>query len=78
MKYSDFIQFDPIETVIQLRDAKDPTAAEKLVKTFVISKDMAERLVKIVIPQLQFDNAIDNKGLLVVGNYGSGKSHSCL
>jgi hypothetical protein len=28
-----------------------------------------------VIPQLQFDQPADNKGLLVVGNYGTGKSH---
>ena len=29
----------------------------------------------LVIPQLQFERPTDNKGLLVVGNYGTGKSH---
>ena len=75
MKYSDLIQFDPIETVVQLRDADRTEAARDLVKTYVISQEMADRLISLVIPQLQFENPIDNKGLLVVGNYGTGKSH---
>src|SRR5947207_8278689 len=36
---------------------------------------MAERLATAVFPQLQFVQPADNKGLLVVGNYGTGKSH---
>jgi succinate dehydrogenase flavin-adding protein (antitoxin of CptAB toxin-antitoxin module) len=53
------------------------------VNTYVISEEMAERLTQLVIPQMQFDQPADNKGLLVVGNYGTGKSHlmsvvSCL
>ena len=36
---------------------------------------MAERLREVVMPQLQFEKPHDNKGLLVVGNYGTGKSH---
>ena len=32
-------------------------------------------MVGLVIPQLQFEQPTDNKGLLVVGNYGTGKSH---
>ena len=75
MKYSDLIQFDPIESVVQLRDADEAAAARKLVETYVISGEMAERLVAVVIPQLQFEQPTDNKGLLVVGNYGTGKSH---
>ena len=43
--------------------------------TYVISEEMAERLTQLVIPQMQFDQPVDNKGLLVVGNYGTGKSH---
>jgi len=75
MKYKDLIQFDPIESVIQLRDADKSSAAQHLVNTYVISDEMAERLTQIVIPQMQFDKPVDNKGLLVVGNYGTGKSH---
>ena len=75
MKYGDLIQFDPIESVVQLRDADKSSAAHTLVNTYVISEEMAERLTQLVIPQMQFDHPVDNKGLLVVGNYGTGKSH---
>ena len=75
MKYGDLIQFEPIESVIQLRDADEATAARQLVETYVISEEMAEKLVGLVVPQLQFERPTDNKGLLVVGNYGTGKSH---
>jgi len=75
MKYGDLIQFDPIESVVQLRDADKSSAAHHLVRTYVISDEMAERLTQLVIPQVQFDLPVDNKGLLIVGNYGTGKSH---
>lgn len=75
MKYGDLIQFDPIESVIQLRDADESSAARHLVNTYVISEEMAEQLTQLVIPQMQFDQPVDNKGILVVGKYGTGKSH---
>ena len=75
MKYGELIQFDPIESVVQLRDADKTSAAHQLVNTYVISDEMAERMVRLVIPQLQFEQPVDNKGILVVGNYGTGKSH---
>jgi hypothetical protein len=75
MKYSDLIQFDSIETIVQLRSANDTATAGQLVSSYVISEQMADRLVGVVIPQLQFHEDKDNKGLMVVGNYGTGKSH---
>lgn len=75
MKYSDLIQFEPIETVVQLREADTVADARRLVETFVISDHMSEMLSDLVFPQLQFSKPADNKGLLVVGNYGTGKSH---
>ena len=75
MKYEDLIRFDPIETVVQIRDADEVAAARHLVSSYVISDEMAEKLSALVFPQLQFDRPADNKGLLVVGNYGTGKSH---
>jgi hypothetical protein len=75
MRYGDLIQFEPIESVIQLLDADRPDEAKKLVSTYVISDDMADRIAKLMIPQLSFDEAVDHKGVLVVGNYGTGKSH---
>ena len=75
MKYGDLIQFEPIETVVQLRDADAEEAARRLVATYVVSDDMAERIAEVLIPQLRFDRPADNRALLVVGNYGTGKSH---
>lgn len=75
MKYSDLIQFDPIETAVQLLHADEHSRAAQLVSTYVISEEMADRLLHVVFPQLQFEQPADNKGLLVVGNYGTGKSH---
>ena len=75
MRYCDLVNFEPIETVIQLRDADEQKAAHRLVKTYVISDRMADQLINLVIPQLQFQTPIDNKGVLIVGNYGTGKSH---
>ena len=75
MKYGELIQFETIESTIQLRHADHADRALDHVRTYVVSEEMAEKLVNLVIPQLQFDQPMDNKGLLVVGNYGTGKSH---
>ena len=75
MKYSDLVQFEPIESVIQLEQASSPAAVRQHVQTFVVSKRMSEQLCELVIPNLQFEAPADNKGVLIVGNYGTGKSH---
>ena len=75
MKYRELIHFQPIESVVQLRNADRAEDARRLVETYVVSDEMAERLASLAIPHLQFDRPADNKGLLVVGNYGTGKSH---
>jgi hypothetical protein len=75
MRYEELFKFDPIETVVQLRDADEAAIARRLVSTYVISDEMAEKLTALVFPQLQYDRPADNKGILVVGNYGTGKSH---
>src|SRR5689334_16036593 len=75
MKYKDLIQFDPIESVVELRSSDKLGEAKRLVATYVMSDEMAEKLNDVVFPQLQFEQAADNRGILVVGNYGTGKSH---
>jgi hypothetical protein len=75
MKYGDLIQFEALETVVQLRDANKSDSREKFVSSYVISDEMADRITGVIFPQLQFKDPRDNKGLLVVGNYGTGKSH---
>ena len=75
MKYSQLISFNPIEDVIQLVTAGNKDKAREYVKTYVMSDTMADSLQAPMIDQLQMDEVVDNKGVLVVGNYGTGKSH---
>jgi|LSQX01.1.fsa_nt_gb DNA-binding transcriptional ArsR family regulator len=75
MKYGQLINFDPIETVIQIKDADDSAKAARLVETYVMSDDMADMINEKILSQLSLDEVIDNKGVFLVGNYGTGKSH---
>ena len=75
MKYSELISFNPIEDIIQLTSSDDANKAREYVKSYVMSDTMAENMQATVIDQLQMDEVIDNHGVLVVGNYGTGKSH---
>jgi len=75
MKYSDLIQFDPIVTVIELKSADDNEKAKELVRSYVMSDHMADLVSTKIISQLNLEDVVDNKGVLVVGNYGTGKSH---
>ena len=75
MKYKELVQFEPIDTVIRLLDANTTEELKRLIRTYVISEEMAEKLKGIVFPHLQFEKPVDNKGLIIVGNYGTGKSH---
>ena len=38
-------------------------------------KEWLSYSVDLVFPQLQFAKPADNKGIFIVGNYGTGKSH---
>ena len=81
MRYRDLIQFEPLESVKQLRTAGKADQAAEDVRTFVISESMRDNLVDVVFPQLRFDNPeVDHKGLLLIATYGTGKTHlmSCL
>jgi hypothetical protein len=75
LKYSELIRFDPIESVIQLTASNEATEAENLVKSYVMSDNMAAQIKTNMLSQLSLDDVVDNKGVLLVGNYGTGKSH---
>jgi hypothetical protein len=74
VKYRELVQFDPIEEVIELRDADKADRAKALVRTYVVSDAMERRLVDLFAPLLGF-SCLEAKGIFVVGNYGTGKSH---
>ena len=75
MRYRDLIKFDPITTVIQVTDITDESKAANLVKTYVMSDSMAENLRENMLRQLKLEETVDNKGVMLIGNYGTGKSH---
>jgi len=75
MKYGDLIKFDPIDSLIQIRDADDSSKAIKLIESYVMSDDMAKMINDKILSELNLDEVVDNKGVFLVGNYGTGKSH---
>lgn len=75
MRYDELVQFEPIESIVQLRESNRQEYALQLLDTYVISDRMEELFADVIFEQLQFERPADNKGLLVVGNYGTGKSH---
>lgn len=75
MKYSELISFKPIESTIQLLETAEKSAARDVVSTYVMSDAMADAMQAPVIDQLQMEDVVDNKAIMVVGNYGTGKSH---
>ncbi|MGG0250717.1 DUF6079 family protein [Peribacillus frigoritolerans] len=75
LRYNDLIAFEAVESVVQLKEANNKDYAISLLNTYVISGNMAEKLTNEIIENIQFDRLVDNKGTLIVGNYGTGKSH---
>src|SRR5579871_625985 len=75
MKYGDLFTLNPIETVIQLERADRKSEAKRLVDTFVITPSLGETIETVALPQLDFESGAEGKGIFVVGNYGTGKSH---
>ncbi len=75
MRYSDLVEFDPIETIVQIRESSKLEKAVEFARSYVISADMEQRLVDVFFPHLLLEGNSDTKGVMVVGNYGSGKSH---
>lgn len=76
MKYSDVVEIPaPLEEVKQVRDSATVDAARVDVETYVISDRMAAQLAEVVLPNLRFDAPSNNKGIFIVGTYGTGKTH---
>lgn len=75
MKYAELIQFEPIVTVKVLTEANSVDQAREDVRTYVVSKRMRDELTLKLIPNLRFDEPADQKGILVVATYGTGKTH---
>lgn len=75
MEYRDLVQFESVTEVIQLLKANQKETAAQLVETYVISDRMADLILHRILPALKFSGDNQGRGLFIVGNYGTGKSH---
>lgn len=75
MKYKDLIQFDPVDDIIKFSKLGNVNYKEKIVKTFVCSDSYINYVLPTAVNNLSLESTEETKGLQVVGNYGTGKSH---
>lgn len=75
MKYKDLIQFDPIDEIIKFSKLGNEDYRAKIVKDFVCSKAYEERIIPQICAKLDLSSTTETKGIQIVGNYGTGKSH---
>lgn len=74
MKYKDILQFDPITEVIQLDLLHREDYRKGIVRTFVYPDYFVETILPEMVRNIAFGRT-DRKGIQVIGNYGTGKSH---
>ena len=58
-----------------MSDINDRSQAPNLVKSYVMSDSMADNIRENLLRQLKLTETVDNKGVMLIGNYGTGKSH---
>lgn len=75
MRYDELVAFEPIDSIKVLTEADSADLARRDVSTFVISTQMRRMLIEQLIPHLRLDGSTESKGVLVVANYGTGKTH---
>ena len=75
MKYKDLIQFESVDEIIQFAQLDNESYRERLIKTFVFSESFEKDIIPRICYELNLDATYETKGLQVVGNYGTGKSH---
>lgn len=74
MKYRDILQFEPITDVIQLDKLGSDDYREDIIKTFVYPDYFVETIIPEIVRNLKFGER-NQKGIQIIGNYGTGKSH---
>lgn len=76
MKYSELIEFEPLTTVIKIADDDVAEKRKKNVETYVFSDKMVNVLTAAVVPNLDTSGKVnEQKGISIVGSFGTGKSH---
>ena len=75
MKYKDLIQFESVDEIIKFDKLNDDNYRDRLVKTFVCSNAFENFIIPRICRELDLDSTQETRGLQIVGNYGTGKSH---
>ena len=75
MKYKDLIQFESVDEIIKFDKLGDSNYRDRLVKTFVYSQAFENFIIPRICRELDLDSTQETRGIQVVGNYGTGKSH---
>lgn len=76
MKYSELIEFEPLTTVIKLSDDSKAEKRKHNVETYVFSDQMINKISTFIVPNLDTSGKVpEQKGISVVGSFGTGKSH---
>ena len=75
MKYKDLIQFESVDEIIKFDKLDDDNYRDRLVKTFVCSNAFENFIIPRICRELDLDSTQETRGIQVVGNYGTGKSH---
>ena len=74
MRYSDILQFEALTDLIQLDKLGVDSYREDIVRNFVYPQYFIETIIPAIIKNLSFEES-DRKGVQIIGNYGTGKSH---
>ena len=75
MKYKDLIQFESVDEIIKFDKLNDDTYRDRLITTFVCSNAFENFIIPRICRELDLDSIQETRGLQIVGNYGTGKSH---
>ena len=74
MKYKDILQFEPITEVIQIDQLSKADYRKDIIRTFVYPQYFVETVIPEIVRNLKFGER-EQKGIQIIGNYGTGKSH---
>lgn len=74
MKYSDILQFEPITDVIQLDKLYSKEYCEDIMKSFVYPQYFEKTIIPEIVKNMKFGER-NQKGIQIIGSYGTGKSH---
>lgn len=74
MKYSEILQFEPLTDLIQLDKLNDEDYRKRVVKDFVYPDYFISTIIPSIVKNLEFGGK-NKKGIQIIGNYGTGKSH---